>query len=87
MNKTTKLLALFTVAGSAALALRASPAPTPAAPGVMFEITVTNLTYGQILSPVLAVAHDDTVDLFEPGQPASPELAALAALCRSGAGS
>jgi len=78
MHRTTKFLAVSLVTASAALALRAAPPQGTAGGGATFEVTVTNLTPGQILSPVLVTVHDDTVDLFEAGQPASPELAALA---------
>ena len=44
----------------------------------VYEVTVTNVTYGQIFTPLLVVAHDRRVALFEVGQPASPELEALA---------
>jgi len=43
-----------------------------------YEITITNLTYNQILSPPLVVSHARSVDLFEAGQPASEGLEALA---------
>lgn len=43
-----------------------------------YEITVTNLTKGQIFSPVLAYTHKGNQKLFTSGDPASPELAALA---------
>jgi len=43
-----------------------------------YEITVTNLTSGQIFTPLLAVSHRSGVSLFTPGQVASSELATLA---------
>jgi hypothetical protein len=43
-----------------------------------YRVTVTNLTQGQVFSPPLAVAHSVDVSLFEGGEAASPELAALA---------
>jgi hypothetical protein len=46
--------------------------------GALFEVTVTNLTRGQPLSPVLVATHDASASVFTPGQPASPELALLA---------
>jgi hypothetical protein len=46
--------------------------------GNRFEVTITNLTYDQIISPPVAVLHDDRFQLFRSGMPASPELAALA---------
>jgi hypothetical protein len=46
--------------------------------GTMYEVTITNLTGGQILSPPVVVSHDAGISLFELGQPASVGLAALA---------
>jgi len=46
--------------------------------GLKYEVTITNLTRGQIFSPPLVVTHPDDLALFEAGAPASPELAALA---------
>ena len=43
-----------------------------------FTVTVTNLTYDQIISPPVVVVHDDRFRLFEPGLAASAELSALA---------
>ncbi len=45
---------------------------------VMYEVIVTNLTKGQILSPIFVVTHNREYQLFESGKPASEELAALA---------
>jgi hypothetical protein len=44
----------------------------------LFEVTVTNLTRGQIFSPIFAVTHNKKEALFTTGAPATPELAALA---------
>jgi hypothetical protein len=43
-----------------------------------YEVTVTNLTGGQVFTPILVVAHDPGVRPFTPGQPASVELETLA---------
>jgi hypothetical protein len=43
-----------------------------------YAVTITNLTYDQIISPPVVVVHDGRFDLFQAGQPAGPELAALA---------
>jgi hypothetical protein len=43
-----------------------------------YAVTVTNVTRGQILSPPLVIAHGPGFKLFEPGEPATPELAQLA---------
>ena len=43
-----------------------------------YTVTITNLTYDQIISPPVVVVHDSSIQLFEPGQPAIEELATLA---------
>lgn len=43
-----------------------------------YQISITNLTRGQIFSPAVVATHRKNINLFEAGQPASPELAALA---------
>ncbi len=66
----------------AVLALVATAAiPLPAAAtrdGPLYEVTITNATYGQQFTPVLLVTHRPSVSLFETGQPASAELSTLA---------
>ncbi len=41
-------------------------------------VSITNLTQGMSFTPRLLVAHNDQIDLFEPGQPASTPLAWMA---------
>jgi hypothetical protein len=60
-----------------ALAL-ASLFGTSAAMAANYEVTITNVTHGTIFTPILVVSHKPGVKLFELGQPASDELAALA---------
>jgi hypothetical protein len=43
-----------------------------------YEVTVTNLTYNQRFTPLLVVTHRPEVRLFKAGEPASPQLTALA---------
>ena len=43
-----------------------------------YEVTITNITRGQTFTPQLLVVHSPGIQLFELGQPASPELAILA---------
>ena len=43
-----------------------------------YEVTITNLTRGQAVTPVLVVTHEPGVSFFEAGTPAGTELAALA---------
>lgn len=44
----------------------------------VYEVVITNLTRGQILSPPVVFTHRPGYKLFEVGAPASPELAAIA---------
>ena len=68
----------------AALALVLTAVPTLAADrhfqakGRDYEVTITNLTQGQIFSPPVVFSHRSGYELFTPSQPASPELAGLA---------
>lgn len=43
-----------------------------------YSVTITNITSGQTFTPLLVVTHNDSVRLFETGEPASGELATLA---------
>lgn len=43
-----------------------------------YDVTVTNLTYGINLTPVLVTSHNKNVSLYELGEPASDALEALA---------
>jgi hypothetical protein len=73
----TKRLALLTPL--AALAFAALTVPALAEDEVpTYEVTITNLTYDQIISPPVVVLHDGRFRLFAAGQPAGPELAPLA---------
>ena len=57
-----------------------APAPTPPPPPAMatFDVTVSNLTNAQPLSPVAVVAHADGYSLFSVGATASAGLEVLA---------
>ena len=46
--------------------------------GLTYEVTITNATYGQRFTPLLLVAHEPTLRLFDVGAPASFGLATLA---------
>jgi hypothetical protein len=46
--------------------------------GRRYKVTVTNLTRGQVITPPVAIVHDDAYRLFDLGSAAIPELAALA---------
>lgn len=44
----------------------------------IYKVTITNITSGQSFTPVLAISHTEGHPVFMLGQPASPELAAIA---------
>ena len=81
MRSLSRLLAVGLTTGAVVAALYAAPARSQApgeAVGATYEVTVTNLTRGQIFSPLFAATHSSAVALFQAGDAASPELAALA---------
>ena len=43
-----------------------------------YDVTITNLTKGQIFAPPVVYSHRSSFDLFTPGESAIPELAGLA---------
>lgn len=43
-----------------------------------YEVTITNLTQGQIFSPPIVFSHRSSFNLFTPGEAAIPELAGVA---------
>ncbi len=47
-------------------------------PGALYEITITNTTEGQYLTPPNWAAHNRAVDVFQPGHAASPGVEAVA---------
>jgi hypothetical protein len=47
-------------------------------PGYVYEVTITNVTSGQLITPPLLFSHSANFELFTLGAPASEELAALA---------
>lgn len=55
-----------------------TPPPTPAPTTAVFEVTLVNLTAGQPLSPMVAIAHSDGYTLFNVGEAASVALEHLA---------
>jgi len=46
--------------------------------GRTYEVTVTNITRGQVITPPVVISHMNSFKLFKVGMPASPELATLA---------
>lgn len=72
---------LFTLATAVltVLALVAVAAPQAEAQAHRtYNVTVTNLTRGQVISPPLAVSHSRHMSLWEVGSPASTELVGIA---------
>ncbi len=43
-----------------------------------YEVTITNLTYNQVFSPLLVASHFRSIALFEAGEPASDGIALMA---------
>jgi hypothetical protein len=43
-----------------------------------YEVTITNITRGQIISPPIVISHNEDFQLFSLGDPAPPELVKLA---------
>ncbi|MEO1247969.1 MAG: spondin domain-containing protein [Pseudomonadota bacterium] len=56
---------------------QAPPAPPPP-PSATFELSVSNLTNAQPLSPIAAISHDSSYRVFRLGEAASPGLEELA---------
>lgn len=75
MRNRLALTAPFAVIAALALCL----APTVAAQNLTtYDVTLTNITPGQVVSPPVVVSHTDAIGLFRLGAPASPELVAVA---------
>lgn len=51
---------------------------TAGAAQAQWQVTVTNATANQIVSPPIVISHSTSADVFEAGQPALDEVAALA---------
>lgn len=69
---------LATLSASALIWSATTAAPTVPATNMRYEVTVTNISKGQVFAPTLITSHDATVSLFEFGAAASPGLAHLA---------
>jgi hypothetical protein len=72
------------VAAMTVFMLVLSPAAFGKSKVATYEVTITNLTDGQPLTPPVAYTHKKKVSLFEAGEAASPELMALAENGNSG---
>ncbi|MCB0997507.1 MAG: spondin domain-containing protein [Acidimicrobiales bacterium] len=73
---TVSLLAVIAAPGANATGQRQRPVNPP--PTRTYEVTVTNLTPGQILTPPVFAAHLPSTLLFHPGYPATPEVQQIA---------
>ncbi len=71
------LLSLPVAAGAYFTSDAGAPPATDSGP-VMYEVSITNLTRGQIMSPPVVATHSAGVDLWQLGAPASSELTMIA---------
>lgn len=84
-SRFTIATAIFALAAGSALAQQGGDgraqaeliAKAQGARQVTYNVTITNVSK-QIFSPPIVVVHSDDVAIYQPGQPASPELAAIA---------
>jgi hypothetical protein len=67
-----------TISGFIFVTLLSMVSAVGAGDGPQFEVMITNLTRGQVFTPILVASHESGVTLFTPGQPASVELEMLA---------
>lgn len=73
---TIKTLSFFTLVSLIIIA--ATTAVQAGNRNICYEVTITNITGGQVFTPVLVVTHKEGLDLFKEGEAASDELAHLA---------
>ncbi|MFT7669613.1 MAG: hypothetical protein ACI8X5_002318 [Planctomycetota bacterium] len=78
MRTRNLLLSLATVATIAGTWTAANAKAPGSSTSLRYEITVTNVTRGQILGPIAAASHGPGYSLFELGQPSSAGLAHMA---------
>lgn len=62
----------------ALLCLAIAARPAAEADAAAYEVTITNLTRKQPISPILVATHREGAHLFVPGEPALPEMIPLA---------
>lgn len=74
MNRITKVLAISVVA----LMVMQWGGVSYAFYGQKYEVTITNVTRGQLITPPVVISHNKDFQLFEVGLPASAELVDLA---------
>ncbi len=73
---TTKSLLFFTLVSLTIITVAATAQAKNR--NYCYEVTITNLTAGQVFTPVLVVTHKRGLELFKEGEPASHELEQLA---------
>ncbi len=78
LTLTCATLAVIPVAIFAVVAVGDDPAEADRPRSLTFEVTVTNLTRGQVFSPAVVATHTAAMRLFTGGEPASDALAAVA---------
>jgi hypothetical protein len=74
----TRLLVATGVAASLLTAPLADRASATSDDNAQFVVTITNLTEGQVFTPIVAASHKRSVKLFQLGEPASEPLEMLA---------
>lgn len=84
MTKTVPTLIATTTVAALAFGLSATADARHYRRTPLYEVVITNITRGQILSPPVVFTHRPSYKLFEVGAPASPELAAIAEDAQSG---
>src|SRR5262245_58544117 len=73
-----RLLAASGVAASLLTAPLADRASATGDDDAHFVVTITNVTQGQVFTPIVAASHKGAVKLFQLGEPASEPLEILA---------
>ena len=77
-SKTTGILGLTSIVALLTVVSLTGIPESDAAQAKMYEVTVTNLTPGQPLTPPLLVTHENDAGFFSVGEMASEELQQLA---------
>ena len=73
------ILAVVAALATLSVGIAAGTSHDSSSGGIDYEVSVTNLMPGQILSPIIIATHTkDNAPLFSLGQPSSAELAAMA---------
>lgn len=78
LTRSARWMAPAAAAGLVLAASAAAPAHAQAAAAATYQLTLENLADGQPFSPPVFATHDPAVHVFEPGQPASAGVAAVA---------